>query len=243
MFVSAKAGPEHCKDMLDVLGILQDKAATPSYRHANEVAKTITEMIDNDVSSLRNSITNIAPRFSLGRSIHRLFFHWGFNEDPQHSKALSDRINAATDDEDARKQIWDLIKAEQKRRNGIMLEKAAMEFNKNSGLMLSKKERNALASIMYNAHILGDYEVSGSAQTAGMVSMNAIIADTIRSLGQRLREPNRDLVREFEQQLNTARGMPETPKKAATILEFMKIYVPKILKDNRRMKRIVYGGI
>ena len=243
MFASAKVGPEHCKDMLDVLGIQQEKAARPSYQHANEVAKTITAMIDNDVSSLRTSIMNIAPSFSLGPSIHRLFFHWGFNEDPQHSKALSDRINAATVDEDARKRSWDLIKVEQGRRNRTMMAKAAMEFNKNSGLMLSREEQNALASIMYNVHILGDYEVSGSAQTGGMVSMNVIIADTIRSLGQRLREPNRELVREFEQQLSTARGMPETPKKAATILEFMKIYVPKILKDNNRMKRIVYGEV
>ena len=243
IFASAKTGPEHCKDMLDVLGILQEKAAHPSYQHANEVAKTITAMIDNDVSSLRTSITNIAPNFSLGPSIHRLFFHWGFNEDPRHSKALSDRINAVTTDDNARNQIWGLIKAEQGRRNRAMMAKAAMEFNKNSGLMLSRKEQNALASIMYNVHILGDYEVSGSAQTGGMVSMNAIIADTIRSLGQRLQEPNRELVHEFEQQLNAARGMPESPKKATTILEFMKIYVPKILKDNRRMKSIVYGEI
>ena len=241
LLVSAKTGPEHCKDMLDVLGILQEKTAHPSYRHANEVAKTVTAMIDNDVSALRTSITNIAPDFTLGPSIHRLFFHWGFNEDPQHSKALSDRIIAATGDEDARKRIWELIKAEQGRRNRAMMAKAAMEFNKNAGLMLSHGEQNALVSIMYNVHILGDYEVSGSAQTVGMVSMNAIISDTIRSLGRRLREPNKELVREFAQQLNTAMGMPETPKKAATILEFMKIYVPKILKDNRRMRRIVYG--
>ena len=241
MFMSAKTGPDHCKDMLAVLGISQDQVTSPAYSHANEVAKTITAMIDKDVSSLRSSITNIAPNFSLGPSIHRLFFHWGFNEDPQHSKVLSDRINAATGDENARKRIWELIKAEQGRRNRVIMAKVAMEFNKNSGLMLSREEQNALASIMYNVHILGDYEVSGSAQTKGMVSMNAIISDTIMSLGRRLREPNGDLVHEFAQQLNTARGMPESPKKASTILEFMKIYVPKILKDNRRMRSIVYG--
>ena len=37
IFVSAKPGTEHCKDMVDVLGIPQDKTSA-AYRHANEVS-------------------------------------------------------------------------------------------------------------------------------------------------------------------------------------------------------------
>ena len=248
MFASAKEGAEHRKDMLDVLGISQDNVAYPVYQRANEVAKTITSMID-EYQKLLEEIKSVAPNFTMGPSRHRIFFHWGFNEDPQHSKVLTERINVSTDDEDKRKQIWNFIKMEQKSRNTKMMEKVATEFFKNSGFKPlpdssatgKKGERNALASLMYNAHILGDYESSDFSQTSGMVSMNAIIADTIRGLGQRLQEPNRELVRELTQQLNSARRMPETPKKASTILGLMKIYVPKILKDNRRMKRIVYG--
>lgn len=238
---SAKTGPEHCRDMLDVLGLTSDKAATPAYQNANEAAKEITKQIDTNFSPLRASIQEIAPAFNLGESIHRLFFHWGFNENPRHGAALAEQINKATNSEADRERIWGLVIAEQKRRNGTMMARTATEFGKNSPLMLSRAEQNALTSIMYNAHILGDYEVSAPAQTGGMVSLDAIIADTLRSVRTRLREPNMELVREFEQQLNTARGMPGTQKKAQTILEMMKIYIPKILNDNRRMRRIVYG--
>jgi len=94
---------------------------------------------------------------------------------------------------------------------------------------------------MYNVHILGDYEVSGSSQTIGMVTMNAIIADTIRSVRQRLRDPNMNIVREFDKKLTSTKVMPDRPNKASKILELMRIYIPRILHDNERMKKIVYG--
>lgn len=74
-----------------------------------------------------------------------------------------------------------------------------------------------------------------------MVSIDAIIADTLRSVRTRLREPDMELVREFEQQLNPARGMPGTAMKARTVFDQMKVYIPRIFKANRRMRRIVYG--
>ena len=241
ILASAKMGTEHCKDMVDVLGIQQNKASA-AYRHANEVAKTITAMIDQEYSQLLASIRSVAPNFSLGPSRHRIFFHWGFNENPQHGEELSRQINDSTADESVRAKIWDMVKAEQGRRNRIMMEKVALEFNCNSGLMVIHSEQNAIASIMYNAHILGDYEVSDPTQTKGLVSINVIIADTLRSVSQRLKEPDMKIVNEFKQQLNAIKASPEgTPIKAQKALESMKTYVPKILKANRRMRRIVYG--
>ena len=240
MFVLAKNGSYHCKDMLDVLGIPQNDPTLPSYRHASQVAKEITTKID-DYTSLFHRITSVAPGFNLGESRHRMLFHWGFNEDPKHCEALSERINAAANDEITRTRIWDLIKQEQGRRNRSMMAKAALEFKQNSGFPLIRDEQNALASIMYNVHILGDYEVSGSSQTIGMVTMNAIIADTIRSVRQRLRDPNMDIVREFDKKLTSTKVMPDRPNKASKILELMRIYIPRILHDNERMKKIVYG--
>ena len=241
VLASAKDGAEHCKDMVDVLGIPQDKTSA-AYRHANEVAKTITAMIDREYSQLLASIRSVAPNFSLGPSRHRIFFHWGFNENPQHGEDLARQINDATADESVRMKIWDMIKAEQGRRNRIMMEKVSEEFNCNSGLMIIHSEQNAIASIMYNAHILGDYEVSASSQTRGMVSINAIIADTLRSVCQRLKDPDMRIVLEFKQRMNAIKSMPEGSSiKARKTLESMKTYVPKILRANRRMCRIVFG--
>lgn len=242
VIASAKSGPEHCRDMLDVLGITPDMASSPVFQNANEAAKFITAKIDEDYSPLRMRIASVAPDFSMGPSLHRLFFHWGFNEDPRQNAALSEQVNLATESQEVRRIIWDLILEEQGVRNRAMMSKVATEFNRNSGLMLSRDEQNALASIMYNTHILGDYAHNPDPTwSRGMVSIDAIIADTLRSLRLRLREPNMELVREFEQQLNTARGMPGTAQKAREILEWMKEYIPRILKDNRRMRRIVYG--
>ena len=241
ILVSAKEGSKHCKDMLDVLGIPQDNLALPVYRHANNVARVITAKIDTDYTSLLHKITDIAPDFNLGLSRHRMLYHWGFNENPEDSESLVKRVNEATRDEFARKRIWELIKDEQGNRNRAMMKIASLEFKQNSGFELIREEQNALASIMYNVHILGDYEVSSLAQTDGMVTMNAIIADTKRTFRQRLREPNMDIVREFSKHLDMAEGMPDIPKKASKVLELMKVYVPKIFHDNRRMRQIVYG--
>lgn len=241
MYALAKTGSEHCKDMLDVIGVQRDKSSS-AYKHANEVAKKITAMIDLDYSQLLEKIRSVAPNFSLGPSRHRIFFHWGFNENPQHGEELARQINDATADESVRTKIWDMVKAEQGRRNRIMMEKVATEFNCNSGLMMIRSEKNAIASIMYNAHILGDYEVSAPSQTKGMVSINVIIADTLRSVSQRLKEPDMKIVDEFKQRLNAIKAMPEGSSiKAQKTLEAMKTYVPKILRANRRMSRIVYG--
>ena len=122
------------------------------------------------------------------------------------------------------------------------MEKVSIEFNCNSGLMTIRSEQNAIASLMYNAHILGDYEVSASSQTKGMVSINVIIADTLRSVSQRLKDPDMKIVSEFKQRLNAIKPLPEGSSiKAQKVLEAMKTYVPKILRANRRMRRIVYG--
>ena len=241
IFVSAKPGTEHCKDMVDVLGIPQDKTSA-AYRHANEVAKTITAMIDQEYWQLLANIRGVAPNFSLGPSRHRIFFHWGFNENPQHGEELARQINDATADESVRTKIWEMVKTEQGRRNRIMMEKVSIEFNCNSGLMTIRSEQNAIASLMYNAHILGDYEVSASSQTKGMVSINVIIADTLRSVSQRLKDPDMKIVSEFKQRLNAIKPLPEGSSiKAQKVLEAMKTYMPKILRANRRMRRIVYG--
>lgn len=240
-FMLAKTGSEHCKDMLEVIGVQQDKSSS-AYKYANEVAKTITAMIDLNYSQLLENIRSVAPNFSLGPSRHRIFFHWGFNENPQHGEDLAKQINDATDDESSRMKIWEMIRTEQGRRNRIMMEKVSVEFHRNSNLMLARSEQNALASIMYNAHILGDYEVSASSQTKGMVSINAIIADTLRSVTQRIKEPDMKIVSEFKQQLKAIKALPEeTSMKAQKTLVSMKTYVPKILRANRRMCRIVYG--
>ena len=232
----AKEGYEHRKDMREVLGISQDDAATPAYKHADEVAKTITYLIDRDYSQLLADIRIVATNFNLGPSRHRLFFHWGFNENPEHSTTLAKQINEATADEAVRTNIWDMIKAEQGRRNKKMMDKVKAEF----GIVL-REEQNALASIMYNAHILGDYESSDLVQTSGMVSMDAIIADTIRSFRRRLKGLNIELVSEFETKLKDKKRMPNTQRKAKEILALMKEHVPKIFKDNKRMSRIIYG--
>ena len=232
----AKDGSVHCRDMREVLGISQSESATQAYRRADEVAKTITKLIDQDFSPLLEKTRAVAPNFNLGPSRHRLFFHWGFNEDPRHSEPLEKQINEATADETVRKKIWDMVIEEQRRRNNKMMSKVETEFG-----VHVREEKNALASIMYNAHILGDYEVSGLVQTSGMVSMDVIIADTIRSFRRRLRDLNVELVSEFERKLMTAKRMPNTPTKAKEILAIMKEYIPKIFKDNKRMSRIIYG--
>lgn len=232
-------GQFHISDMLLVLGFDNSQYKTKAYANAKEVAKHITFTMD-DCQSLRDKIKTVEPNFSEGPARHRCFFHWGFNSDPMKSEYLKRQIDKSVQKENYY-QIKELILNEQADRNRKMMNKLHDYFGKNSKLMLTRSERNALASFMYNIHLLGDYESSKIGQDKPLPSLNRIIDDTISSVKGRIYDPDSKLVSAFCSEMQNLRLKPDSAEKAGMIHKKMNEYIPKIIEKNRRLSRIVYG--
>lgn len=232
-------GRTHISDMLLVLGFDNSQNKTKAYENAKVVAQYITKRMD-DCRSLRDKIRKVEPNFSEGPAGHRCFFHWGFNSDPMKSEYLKRQIDKSVQKENYYR-IKELILNEQANRNRAMMNTLHYCFEQNSKLMLTRSERNALASFMYNIHLLGDYESSKIGQDKPLPSLNRIIDDTIRSVNGRIYESDSKLVSAFCSEMQNLKLKPDGAEKAGMIHKKMNEYIPKIIERNRRLSRIVYG--
>jgi hypothetical protein len=208
-------GITHISDMLLVLGFDNSQSRTEAYKNAKEVASYITSRMDK-CQSLCDKIRKVEPNFSEGPARHRCFFHWGFNSDPMKSEYLKRQIDKSVQKENHYR-IKELILNEQADRNREMMNILHCYFGKNSKLMLTRSERNALASFMYNIHLLGDYESSKKGQDEPLPSLNRIIDDTIRSVNGRIYESDSKLVSTFRSEMENLKLKPDSAEKASMI--------------------------
>jgi hypothetical protein len=83
---------------------------------------------------------------------HRLLFHWGFNNDPKNSQPLSQKIYECGLSAQKRENLFNYLREQQKQRNGRMITKVEAITGTPKG------QARALATILYDVHILGDYD-------------------------------------------------------------------------------------
>lgn len=109
---------------------------------------------------------------------HRLLFHWGYNSNPW-SEALSQKAAYLSPLELER--LQDAFRLEQKRRNA----EANALTEKTFGLASGGTEAawaNALISIAYDVHLLGDYTPEDNSDFDGVTPPGAVAGDVINSL-------------------------------------------------------------
>ena len=209
-------------------------------------------------------------KFSWGDYGHRIFFHWGFNIDPRKSESLQRQFDLATSDPEIKERGFQYIIYVGSRTNSFWnshLEKIndsapehlKLEFPaavkgqaaRNRDMIqavgrLSPGKRdhhNAVATILYNTHILGDY-VEGKAHTqAAMQPLKGVIADTIEHGVSNFDCPYQ-LREDFKKEVWKAyKSSGAVKNKAEAVLEVMKKHIPKCVANSRVIKRIVWGDM
>jgi hypothetical protein len=141
---SAASHSQHCNDWKACLGI----AEVDQQKFCESMSKFSTQIDTvNEVQAKLRRDYNLFVK-------HRLLFHWGFNDDPQKSKALTKKIDDAKPKlpPEKRDALFKYLKFEQQQRNGKMILQIE-EITK-----VPKGQSRALATILYDIHILRDYD-------------------------------------------------------------------------------------
>ena len=119
------------------------------------------------------------PQLTWSAGNHRIFFHWGFNSVPWNAEL--ERLTKGWSP-DKIKALKYLLINEQRKRNGYANRETEKLFhyqpNGNSG-----KIANALVSIAYDIHLVGDY-MTDNTNLSGLEDFTSIIEDIIKALSK-----------------------------------------------------------
>ena len=225
----------HSSDMVQVLGVPLEIAENRDRMQV--LTKVFAECIDGraDASALNRKLKDLVPAFTQSRYSHRLFFHWGFNRDPEQVEALKCCIEASTQDVGIRNRMWELIRHSQSERNRRMTD-AVQALGS-----LTRQEVNALSALLYDTHLLGDY-IQGSEKTIQvLVDLKSLKIDIAQS-AWRLGHGHQHLQNRFERELEViCEDIQPYNEKAEGMLACMKHYIPRIIASYPRLTKIIYG--
>lgn len=161
--------------------------------------------------------------FSWGSYGHRLFFHWGFNGRPW-TPQIQERVDLCGWD----RQTIDLFQKklidEQARRNKIIMTVTSEALHLGMSGQL-REYTNALASILYDTHLLGDYTTM---RIEPLLNLNAVIDDIETTLYRKLKGGN-EALRINKLLENTKKQYPNPRIRAAKVLQLMQKEVPGLI--------------
>lgn len=235
----ALSGREHCLHILQVLGVER------SHKSAH-LAEAVTSMMDDNYTQLLNDIKSpmvTAGQFNLARYTHRLFFHWGFHQSPRSLSVLADQVRLSVEAQNLLVQqeqrtgaditrrpvqesvVWNLIEREWKKRRSAVLSKA-------DALGGSKAEREALVTIMYNVHLLGDYSTSAVEALADLRSVvGPELCSAIKVIGKNSPRSAQLIIR-IGNCTRRSYSKNSQVRNAAKLLELLKRDLPEIIKTS-----------
>lgn len=232
------SGDGHNGDIAKVLGVgLGD---TQVRAKIEAITSGFAQKIDGkeDASELLRRIREIAPSFTWSKYTHRLFFHWGFNRNPRNSSALRNQIELATEDVGVREKIWTLIENEQGKRNREMFNIIRNNLKASGGVTeLTRSEVNAIASIVYDTHIIGDYIEGKEIPSQALFRLPDLLADIIHAT-RNLGCTDVKLLNNFKKNINDAQAKGADDKaRARLILDIMIAEIPLMIKKTDRVQK------
>ena len=181
----------HARDMYEVLQLEENSELTAWMKYIS------SDLIDGYDAVKAYSIDG--KRVKFGKYLkhkytrlkfpHRYLYHWGFNARPW-NKDWEAKV-VGWDEADIKALQADLIK-EQKRRNALANKKTENLFNLAHG---GKEARlaNVLLSIVYDVHILGDYEPDNK-MLNGLQDLSSVVSDIIARINALDSKSGKDLV-------------------------------------------------
>ncbi|MBR0279147.1 MAG: hypothetical protein IJQ75_04110 [Synergistaceae bacterium] len=229
----AKSGQEHIQIWDNVFGISDNVSRNnilPLWRTAQEVI----DEIGNDYRDLRENFS----WFTWGNYGHRLLFHWGFNADPKRYSPLVKQVRSCLkDNPDAREQerkfFSYLTNNIQSRRNRKLINAVTSV----TGIPTARGYANAIATIIYDVHLLGDYE---TVKTSALPKIDDIERDLVENgftkliTGGDKSERLEKIDAELKASIRAGRGRVNRVR-AILLTEAVKKYLPQIL--NERFKK------
>ena len=223
----------HKEDMYAVLGIKEDARVTNWMKY---ISSTMIDKVNGEARTEYNGLgfyDHIKAKYPPFKCTHRLLFHWGFNSLPW-SEALDNKVVGYGFSQ----QTIDSIKAdfiyEQKQRNHKANEMTEQLFGFASGGK-DAALANALVSIMYDVHLIGDYQTDNS-DLNGLQELNRVIGDLINSLNKIDKLEAKPLIK-----LINAETEEDEQLKADYIMEILYQNAPDFFKradEGRFFKRI-----
>ena len=233
----AKSGQEHMLLWDNVFGISDSTSRNnilPLWRTAQEVI----DNIGNDYRDLRENF----PWFNWGSYGHRLLFHWGFSTDPKRYSPLVKQVRSCLKgntnaDKEERKFFAYLTNSIQSRRNRRLINAVTSV----TGIPTTRGYANAIATIIYDVHLLGDYE---TVNTSALPKIDDIERDLTEKGFSRLisggdrSERLAKIDAEFKASIRAGRGRVNKVR-AILLTEAVKKYLPQIL--NERLRNTLAG--
>lgn len=233
-------GQGHSGDMARILGFnLKD---SKQHQLAQDIADAFAKFIDSqdDANKLNSQIKAIVPTFSWGLYTHRIFFHWGFNGDPKRSKALAEKIHASGANASEIEKIWDIIIKVQAERNRGMMKAIRMAIAKKNGTCaLTQDELNAVASLIYDIHILGDYVEGVPMALNALQDLDALTGDIITAT-RKLGSKDYKSLNSIRVELNKAKASGIPSQKAEKMLDVLETYIPQLITASSRVCKALY---
>lgn len=243
---SGKEWPEltgHSTDMVLVIG-LPPNASPMLLDKWENITHVFAQMIDDlkDAADLSRKIKNRVSGFNQGIYSHRIFFHWGFNTLPSDWRSYKNSVSKqnglvaciekavaelpAAERDRAVSDVMRLIIQAQQQRNRAMM---------NVIPSADRQSRNAVATILYNVHLLGDY-IEGASNTKYALYPLSHIRKDIENALRRLRCRDSAKVANAIKELQKIGGMfysypadTMMKKKAIEMLKTLRHHVPAII--------------
>ncbi len=227
----AKSGDEHIRDWNNSFGIT-DKPSRDNIQPLWKQARDVIDGYENDYKKLHGKFEWFSLRTGAGE--HRLLFHWGFNADPKNYKPLVNKVDSLLENNpDAKKEKTEFFRY---LANEIQSERNRNLINsviRTTGIPTARGYANAIATIIYDIHLLGDYATS---YTSALPSIGEIEKDLINHGFKRLlaggdkSEKLKRIEHELDAAVKVGRGRTNS-KRAENLLEAVRIFLPQILNE------------
>ena len=227
--VYAMAKPEHSRLWNEAFGIT-DRTSRENIQRLWDTTQEVIDGYEADYRELRRNF----EWFTWGNYGHRLLFHWGFNADPkqypqlvrQVRKCLKENPDAKTEEE---KFFAYLTRNIQARKNRTLIN-AVISI---TGIPSARGYANAVATIIYDVHLLGDYSTTNTSALPPIADIEKDIIErgfnkliTGGEKSKRLEQ----LEHELNSAVRTGRGRVNS-KRAQLLLEAVKNFLPQILNE------------
>ena len=245
----AKIGEDHSWDMLAVIGLYSENDFSVSYVNKQKLDylfASINSYIDKyNQDNFYNNLKAEFPYFNWGEYGHRLINHWGFDididldsegtpSDRQYPEALKSTFqekfeyyygNETTFLISDWNRFLKYIRDTQKERNFQIINSIK------TNLGIRANDSRDIGAILYYTHLLGDHvEHEGNLTGLSVLEIDKILLNINLHI-KNLSKQNKGIYTLYKNAINSIRQTNETDY-AEEILNYMKIYIPKIIKQN-----------
>lgn len=248
----------HSQDMAQVMGVTQDSPLVVKQRW-EKITAVFAECIDDrsDAAACNRMITQMLPAFNWHDYGHRIFFHWGFNSfPPTVADFKKDVSNGKSNCENAlvccieealqaepeekrnqlRKQVWDRLRFSQSMRNNHMMRAIPAA---------DRDTKNAIAAILYDVHLLGDYIVGTEETSKALYPIFGLQRDIVRAVNRiRVKDDTakKNLVKSLNAiKINGDAYMPKAvaEKQAQQLLQVLITQFPEVIRQSPSYKSLM----